>query len=95
MSEEKRFSKESFRAEPCIEGLSLDEYYQRQLLPPVYRLNGVVDVVRTDVLLNHRKAYGDDMRVMEIPERLALDIDTELDFKLCEVLMEEAAGTDP
>ena len=37
-------------AEPFIEGVKISEYYQSQLLPPAYRLNGVVDAIRPRIL---------------------------------------------
>ena len=74
------------RIRPVVPGVSIGQYYQRQLLPPVFRLNGVVDVMRNPAGIQP-KLYGNDMRLLEIPERDALDIDTEIDFKWCEFLM--------
>ncbi len=75
----------SGKAQPVVPGVSIDKYFQRQLLPPVYRLNGVVEVIKTDVLLHHAKLYGDDMRLYEVPEAAALDIDSLEDLALCEL----------
>jgi len=75
------------RASPFIKGVTLEKYYRRQLLPPVYRLNSVVDIIKIEVLKNHLKIYGDDMRILEVSEEVALDIDTELDFEICETMM--------
>ena len=70
--------------------VSTNRFFQSQQLPPVYRLNGVVDVIRTSVLMNETLSlYGDDMRILEISEELSFDIDTELDFRLCEFLIKE------
>ncbi|MEO0900177.1 MAG: acylneuraminate cytidylyltransferase family protein [Bacteroidota bacterium] len=73
---------------PMIEGVSIDNYYRRQLLPPVYFLNGVVDGIRADIILDHEKFYGDNMAVYEIPQEFAVDIDTPFDFQLAEFMMQ-------
>ena len=81
---------EEQRANSFVPEVSTDLYFQSQSLPPVYRLNGVVDVIRTDILMNDNlPLYGKDMRILEIREEQSLDIDTELDFRLCEFLMRE------
>lgn len=78
---------ENNRARPVIEGIKLEKYYQRQLLPPVYRLNGVVDVIRTSILFENQNLYGQDMRLLETPENISIDIDTMMDFQYCEQLI--------
>ena len=75
------------RALPVVEGVTLEQYYQRQLLPPVYSLNGVVDVIRPECILNGKTLYGSDMRLLEVDEEFALDIDTEIDFQMAELVM--------
>ena len=65
------------------------EYYRSQLLPPVYRLNGVVDILNTKNLYTDEPSlYGDDMRIYELNQQYSFDIDTEDDFKLCELMMQ-------
>ena len=58
---------------------------RRQLLPPVYRLNGSVDVARCasvgDVL------FGGDVRAYVMPPERSVELDGELDFLLAEVLL--------
>lgn len=67
---------------------SIEKYNRSQLLPPLYRLNGVVDFMLTSVLFDDSKRlYGDSMQVLEISEEAALDIDTEIDFRKCEVYL--------
>lgn len=77
--------------EPFLEGIDRAEYHgKRQLLPEVWRYNGVVDIVRTESIMRHpTDLYGKKMAVYEIPEERAFDIDTELDFLICECLMEK------
>ncbi|MBW2456245.1 MAG: acylneuraminate cytidylyltransferase family protein [Deltaproteobacteria bacterium] len=76
------------RARPWHDGIDVPgKYYQRQLLPPVYRLNGVVDVMRTGAIMSGGSLYGADMRILETPQLEALDIDTELDIQICEAIL--------
>lgn len=73
---------------PFVEGVSLQKYYQRQLLPPCFRLNGVCDVFRVENLQSEN-IYGAHVGYIEIPEKWAIDIDTELDLKWFEFLLEQ------
>lgn len=70
------------------------KYYRRQLLPPCYRLNGVIDVMRASCILDGDRMYGDDMRILETDELESIDIDSELDFLLCEAVLEQRAGAE-
>lgn len=78
------------RAIPVITDIEVDKFYQSQILPEVYRLNGVVDAIKTSVLMSQQKLYGDDMRIFEIPEEQSIDIDTEMDLRICELIMNSA-----
>ena len=81
---------EEGRASSFVDGIDISQYYQSQLLPPAYRLNGVVDIIKSDIVSNDSDSlYGDDMRIYEIPEAISIDIDTEMDFEICESLMEK------
>lgn len=72
---------------PFIDGVDVAKYYQRQLLPLCYRLNGVVDVSRVDTIMNCENLYGPSIGFLEIQEAYAIDIDSQLDFDFCEFLM--------
>ncbi len=74
-------------AKTFVEDLEIDKYYQRQTLPPVYRLNGLVDGIRADVILNHASFWGDEIAMVETPEIRSVDIDTELDLQMAELLV--------
>ncbi len=74
-------------ASPAVPGKTIEEYYQRQLLPPMYRLNGVVDGMLAEVVLHHKYYYGDKMALVEVPEERAHDIDTKEDFSFAEYLI--------
>ena len=73
---------------PFIDGVQTEKYYQRQLLPACYRLNGVVDVMRRDCVMNSTNIYGDRIGFIEVEETTAIDIDNEFDFKFCEFLIQ-------
>lgn len=75
--------------QPFIDGITTDEYFQRQLLPPCFRLNGVCDALRI-TNLSTGSIYGNEVGCIEIEENIALDIDTENDFLYFEFLMEQA-----
>lgn len=65
---------------------------RRQDAPKVYRLNGAVYVTHRDVVMRQGKVMGDDTRAYIMPQERSVDIDTELDFKLAELLMRERDG---
>lgn len=76
-----------------LDDVDLNKYYQRQLLPECYRVNGVVDLMKTDALMNGDTQYGDKIGFIELEESSAVDIDTEFDFNLCEYLMSVKKNT--
>jgi CMP-N,N'-diacetyllegionaminic acid synthase len=85
------------RAMPFLDGFSAETHYQRQMLPPLYRHNGVVDVLRPSILLSApsdrpNAMYGKDMRLVVVPEHGFVNIDNEFDFKVAEMLMKEGAA---
>lgn len=81
------FKKERDRLYSFIDGISADTYYQRQRLPECFRLNGVVDVFRAENLDKYAGMYGPVIGKYEVDENSSLDIDTELDLKLFELLL--------
>jgi CMP-N,N'-diacetyllegionaminic acid synthase len=72
-----------------IDDLKIEEFYQSQLLPDCYRLNGAVDVSKVETIINNKNIYGDSIGYIEIDEKRAIDIDTEFDFLLCEFILEK------
>lgn len=74
-------------AEPFSSDIKLSEYYQRQLLPPVYRINGVVDAMKTQVIYENNILDNQNMKGVIISEKESMDIDTEFDFMLCECIL--------
>jgi CMP-N-acetylneuraminic acid synthetase len=76
-------------AKPFIDGIDISNYYQSQLLPPVYRLNGVVDAIKTSAVYNKNYLNEKNMAVVVVSEESAMDIDTEFDFQVCEMLLQK------
>ena len=80
------------RLRSFIESADERQYYQRQSLPPVYRLNGAVDVIWRSKVSDSR-AEGklfwdwDEMGGYVMPVERSLDLDSELDFALLELLI--------
>ncbi len=75
------------QASPYMKDLDVSSYYQRQLLPPVYRINGVVDAIKSNLVYEGNILNSNNMRGVVISEKESVDIDTEFDFKLCESLI--------
>ena len=65
---------------PLIPGKSIAKFPRRQLLPPVYRLNGVVEGLKPEFILHHNSIYGNKMGLVTVPEDRAVDIDTPADL---------------
>lgn len=77
------------RLVPFLEnGLDERQYPQRQMLPPVFMLNGVIDVTWSRNVLERGYLFGGDMRPYVIPAEISPDLDTELDFVIAETLMQ-------
>lgn len=81
------FKDENKRLKPFIENIEISKYYRRQLLPDCYKLNGVVDILKPDIVANSDNIYGDNIGFLEIDHLHSIDIDTELDFKFAEFLI--------
>jgi len=74
---------------PFIPNINIMNYYQRQLLPDCYRINGVVDVLKPDIVINNENHYGNHIGYVELNDFHSIDIDTELDFELSNFLIEK------
>jgi CMP-N,N'-diacetyllegionaminic acid synthase len=73
-----------------VPGVSIETYFQRQLLPVCYALNGMVDILKPHFIFNNQGSiYGDQIAYKEIPKQDAIDIDTELDLKWAEFLLSQ------
>ena len=73
---------------PFMDGVDESKYYRRQLLPPVYRLNGAVDVSVCKTVLENEILYQGDIRGYIMPADRSVDLDNEIDFALAELLIQ-------
>jgi len=80
---------EGDRLLPFDATIDISNYYRRQLLPPAYRLNGAVDALRCRAAPAEGMLFGGDMRGYVMPEARSLDLDTEFDFAVLELLFEQ------
>ncbi len=81
------FCLEDDRLQPVLPGLDIGKYPRRQLLPPVFRLNGAVDVAWRETLMEKQLLYSGDVRAYVMPRERSVDIDTMVDFLLAEALL--------
>lgn len=80
---------EGDKAISFIEGKTEVEFYQRQLLPPVYMTNGNIDLSTYNVIMKQNRMYGKDMRGIIVNEIKSLDVHSIIDLKLIEFILEE------
>lgn len=62
---------------------------RRQDLPQVYRMNGAIYIVKTDILLKYKTFEPDNVCAYIMSQKDSIDIDTKLDFKMAELIMSE------
>lgn len=66
------------------------KYKIRQELPKVYRTNGLVDVVRRDIIMKKKSMYAKKNQLAIITERIkGLEIDAKLDFFIVEQVLKK------
>jgi len=76
-------------AEQFLKEVNINDFYQSQLLPPVYRINGAVDAYSVQKILSGDILTG-KINAVITSERESIDIDTDFDFELCELMMKLA-----
>ena len=59
------------------------------LAEDIYQLNGAIYITKSNIILNENRILGANIRPYIMPPERSVDIDTELDFKLAEILMKE------
>lgn len=64
--------------------------YQRQAAPPVYDMTTVAYAARPKFILNANSMFEGKVKAVVVPVERALDIDTELDFKFAEFLLDQS-----
>ena len=62
---------------------------RRQDAPTVYDMTTIAYAARPDFIMNAHNMFEGKVMVVEVPSERALDIDTELDFRIAEYLMKE------
>ena len=77
----------SFNNKPIIKLVA------RQSFPTCYKQNGVFYLAKRDLLMKHCLMIGEKAYAVETSELEAIDIDTELDFKIAEVIMKNKSLT--
>jgi CMP-N,N'-diacetyllegionaminic acid synthase len=68
-----------------------EEYFnkRRQDLPRLYRPNGSIFIMRTESLLKFNSFNGKNILPYVMSEEKSIDIDSNMDFKLAEIIMEQ------
>jgi CMP-N-acetylneuraminic acid synthetase len=61
--------------------------------PAAYMRNGAVYLTKRDVLMEGNSIWGDTIRPMVMPPDRSVNVDTELDLMLAEILMSQSLGT--
>ena len=80
-----------------IEGGSLEPYCieekegtrRQDYDPPAYMRNGAIYLTRRDVLMEHGSVWGETIRPYIMPPERSVGVDSELDLKLVELLIQE------
>ena len=70
--------------------ISMDNSYQRQKLPKVYRLNGAVYVAECNFIKKNRSFIGSETLGYVMPQERSLDIDTISDFDFAEFVIRKS-----
>lgn len=77
-------------AAPFVAGVNTQrDYYRRQLLPPAWSINALVDVMRAPVVLSNAGPYGERMMLLETDPIFSIDIDSPKDLIVCRALWEK------
>lgn len=64
-------------------------YTRRQDLPKVYRLNGAIYIAKRNIIMEENSILGEDTRAIIMNQEDSIDIDTEIDFKLAELILKK------
>ncbi|QDT03502.1 CMP-N,N'-diacetyllegionaminic acid synthase [Rubripirellula lacrimiformis] len=67
---------------------------RRQDLKPVYALNGAIYISKIDAMRSSGSIVTDDAVAFVMPPDKSHDIDTEIDLKICEMLLRHQQSTD-
>jgi CMP-N-acetylneuraminic acid synthetase len=62
---------------------------RRQDLPKAYSLNGAIFISKPDFLIEKKTYLTPETQVFVMPQNRSIDLDTELDFKILDILLRE------
>lgn len=62
---------------------------RRQDLPKVYRLNGAIYIIKTEILLSERTFQPENCSAYIMDSKCSVDIDNLIDFKVAEMILSE------
>lgn len=65
---------------------------RRQELPEIYRVNGAIYLIETEMFLKEKTFQPSSLTGYIMDSYHSIDIDTELDFKIAEIVMSELVG---
>jgi CMP-N-acetylneuraminic acid synthetase len=71
----------------CIE--EKEDTRRQDYQPPAYMRNGAIYLTRRDVLMERNSGWGETIRPYIMPPERSVGVDTELDLKLLELLLQE------
>ena len=74
------------------EGNPFIKLVARQDLPKLYKQNGCVYTFKKELIMERNQCIGSHCKAIIIEEEEAFDVDTPLDFLICEVIMERRNG---
>ena len=74
--------------------INFDAIKNRQELPTFYRLNGAIYLSEIDYLKQNKGFWGSQTYAYVMPKERSVDIDSLLDFKLAELLLNEKNNTE-
>lgn len=66
-----------------------DSNKQRQKLETYYRINGAIYMAAVKAFLKNTNLYREDCYAYKMPTERSIDIDTELDFKIAETIINQ------
>lgn len=75
----------------CLDGfLGKAENAQRQQLATYYRINGALYIASAEAVLKKENLYGEKSFALVMPQERSVDIDSELDFIIAQVVMQQS-----
>lgn len=78
----------------CLSKPPAGEIVRRQDSPPCFDMNASIYVWRRETLFHAPTLFNPGTRLHVMPESRSIDIDSEIDFRLVELLMSDANRTD-